>query len=56
MDNKPRKFLCTWHVSKNWNIQGKAKIKNLDIKKTRKLEMKTNMKQMSEQRFKRVQM
>jgi hypothetical protein len=45
MDNKPRKLLCTWHVIKNWNIQGKAKIK------TRKLEMKTNMKQMSEQRF-----
>jgi hypothetical protein len=36
MDNKPRKLLCTWHVIKNWNIQGKAKIKNLDLKKTRK--------------------
>lgn len=22
MENKPRKLLCSWHVLKNWNIQG----------------------------------
>jgi hypothetical protein len=51
MDKKPRRLLCTRHVIKNWNIQGKTKIKNLKIKKTMKLEMKTIMKQMYEQRF-----
>ena len=23
----PRRLLCTWHVIKNWNIQGRAKLK-----------------------------
>jgi hypothetical protein len=33
MGNRPRKLLCSWRVIKNWNLQGKAKIKNLDLKK-----------------------
>lgn len=22
MDSKPQRLLCTWHILKNWNIQG----------------------------------
>ncbi|XP_068917766.1 uncharacterized protein [Tenebrio molitor] len=25
-DKKPRRLLCTWHIIKNWNIQGKSKL------------------------------
>ena len=26
METKPRHLLCSWHIIKNWNIQGKAKV------------------------------
>lgn len=32
IEHKPRRLLCTWHIIKNWNIQGRLKIKNLDIR------------------------
>jgi hypothetical protein len=29
MGNKLRKLLCTWHVIKNWNVEGRAQIKKV---------------------------
>ncbi|KAL1492213.1 hypothetical protein ABEB36_012695 [Hypothenemus hampei] len=40
MDNIPRRLLCTWHVLKNWNIQGKRKLKDYQLKKNMKSDMK----------------
>jgi hypothetical protein len=40
MANKPRRLLYTWHVVKNWNIQGKNKIKDAKMKKEMKNKMK----------------
>lgn len=40
MENRPRRLLCTWHVIKNWVIQDRSKIKNEQIRKTMKIEMK----------------
>lgn len=30
MDNTPRRLLCSWHVTKNWNIQGEY-VRKLEI-------------------------
>lgn len=51
MSNKPKRLLCTWHVVKNWNIQGKNKIKDLGIRKEMKGEMKRILNETSEERF-----
>ncbi|KAF2887197.1 hypothetical protein ILUMI_18976 [Ignelater luminosus] len=40
MKSEPRRLLCTWHVIKNWNLQGRNKIKNAEIKKTMKNDLK----------------
>jgi hypothetical protein len=40
-EEKPRHLLCSWHVVKNWKIQGRAKLK----KKENKLKLKTDMRQ-----------
>ncbi|XP_045473475.1 uncharacterized protein LOC123679937 [Harmonia axyridis] len=37
---KPRKLLCSWHVIKNWNIQGRNKLKYPEIKKQMKYRMR----------------
>lgn len=39
MGNSPRRLICSWHVVKNWNIQGRAKIKDQEIRKTMKSDM-----------------
>ncbi|XP_050503107.1 uncharacterized protein LOC126882291 isoform X2 [Diabrotica virgifera virgifera] len=41
MGNEPNRLLCTWHVVKNWNIQGKKKFHDPTLKK----EMKTELRQ-----------
>jgi hypothetical protein len=51
MGNKPRRLLCTWHVVKNWNIQGKNKIKDAKMKKEMKNEMKRILNETDEARF-----
>ncbi|KAL1488830.1 hypothetical protein ABEB36_014625 [Hypothenemus hampei] len=52
-EEKPKRLLCTWHVIKNWNIQGRAKIKNPEIrygmkKKMREILTETNIEQFNE--------
>ncbi|XP_045460304.1 uncharacterized protein LOC123686531 isoform X2 [Harmonia axyridis] len=44
-DKEPRRLLCTWHVIKNWNIQGRSKIKNLQIKQDMKKKMRAILKE-----------
>lgn len=51
MDMKPKKLLCSWHVVKNWNIQGKKKLKDLTFKKEMKKEMKRILNETREERF-----
>jgi hypothetical protein len=51
MGNKPRRLLCTWHVIKNWNVQGRAKIKDIEMKKKMKREMKRIFNEIDENRF-----
>ncbi|ENN83136.1 hypothetical protein YQE_00503, partial [Dendroctonus ponderosae] len=40
-DCPPRRLLCSWHVIKNWNIKGKSKIKNPDVKRNMKMKLRT---------------
>ncbi|KAF2889896.1 hypothetical protein ILUMI_16277 [Ignelater luminosus] len=40
MKSEPRRLLCTWYVIKNWNLQGRNKIKNAEIKKAMKNDLK----------------
>ncbi|KAF2904326.1 hypothetical protein ILUMI_01854 [Ignelater luminosus] len=40
MKSEPRRLLCSWHVIKDWNLQGRNKIKNAKIKKTMKSDLK----------------
>ncbi|XP_050312263.1 uncharacterized protein LOC126747569 [Anthonomus grandis grandis] len=40
MGSVPRKLLCSWHIMKNWVIQGRSKIQNDEIKKSMKSDMK----------------
>lgn len=54
MGNLPRRLICTWHVVKNWNIQGKAKIKNEDIKKTMKTDLHKIMTEVEREKFKEL--
>ncbi|XP_072401011.1 uncharacterized protein [Diabrotica undecimpunctata] len=51
MGNQPKRLLCTWHVVKNWNIQGKKKIKDPILKKQMKTEMKRIINETDEDRF-----
>lgn len=51
MGNKPRRLLCTWHVVKNWNIQGKNKIKDVNLKKQMKSEMRRVLMETDEKIF-----
>ncbi|XP_044746710.1 uncharacterized protein LOC123308201 [Coccinella septempunctata] len=48
---KPRRLLCTWHVIKNWNIQGRNKLKKPDNKKEMKLRMRNILKETSISKF-----
>ncbi|XP_044761586.1 uncharacterized protein LOC123318880 [Coccinella septempunctata] len=52
MGNRPRRLLCTWHVIKNWVIQGRSKIRNQEIRKSMKFEMKKILNEMDVQKFK----
>ncbi|CAH0545956.1 unnamed protein product [Brassicogethes aeneus] len=40
MSNSPRRLLCTWHLLKNWNIQGKRKLKTQELKNTMRKDMR----------------
>ncbi|KAK9679550.1 MULE transposase domain [Popillia japonica] len=51
MGSKPRRLLCTWHVVKNWNIQGKKKISNPELRKKMKVEMKRILNETNKERF-----
>ncbi|XP_063920521.1 uncharacterized protein LOC135135468 isoform X2 [Zophobas morio] len=51
MKNRPRKLLCSWHVIKNWNIQGRSKIKNPEIRKSMKTDMGKILRETNENRF-----
>lgn len=63
MEYTPRRLLCSWHVCRNWNLQGKAKIKNPEIKQTMKMEMKKiqtatdvhNFKKLKEDYFRKLE-
>ncbi|XP_045473219.1 uncharacterized protein LOC123679777 [Harmonia axyridis] len=37
---KQRRLLCSWHVIENWNIQGRNKLKNPEIKKQMEYRMR----------------
>lgn len=49
--NTPRRLLCTWHIIKNWNIKGRAKLKNQDIKSTIKNDLHNMMTATTEEEF-----
>nr|CAI5845079.1 unnamed protein product [Callosobruchus analis] len=51
MGNLPKRLLCTWHVVKNWNIQGKKKIKDLILRNEMKKEMKRIINETNEDKF-----
>ncbi|KAJ8913351.1 hypothetical protein NQ315_008741, partial [Exocentrus adspersus] len=40
MGNNPKRLICAWHVIKNWNIQGRKKLKGQGMQKSMKKEMK----------------
>ncbi|XP_044747184.1 uncharacterized protein LOC123308540 [Coccinella septempunctata] len=50
-DEKPRRLLCTWHVIKNWNIQGRNKIKKIEIRKGMKYRMRHILKETDQTKF-----
>ncbi|XP_050503242.1 uncharacterized protein LOC126882376 [Diabrotica virgifera virgifera] len=51
MGNQPNKLLCTWHVIKNWNFQGKSKIKDTTIKKEMKNDLRQIITETDEEKF-----
>ncbi|XP_072378976.1 uncharacterized protein [Diabrotica undecimpunctata] len=51
MGNPPKRLLCTWHVVRSWNIQGKKKIQDPVLKKEMKNEMKRIINETNEDRF-----
>ncbi|KAJ8915392.1 hypothetical protein NQ315_008279 [Exocentrus adspersus] len=50
-DQKPRRLLCTWHVIKNWNIQGRSKIKKQEVRENMKKEMRKILKETDPLKF-----
>ncbi|XP_044749635.1 uncharacterized protein LOC123322613 [Coccinella septempunctata] len=50
-EQKPRRLLCTWHIIKNWNLQGKSKIRNPEIKKQMKQAMRKILKETDSKKF-----
>lgn len=50
-DEKPRRLLCTWHVIKNWNIQGRNKLKKIENKKEMKNRMRMILKETDQSKF-----
>lgn len=50
-EHKPRRLLCTWHVIKNWNIQERIKIKNMEIRQEMKKKMRKIMKETDAAKF-----
>ncbi|KAF7275536.1 hypothetical protein GWI33_011619 [Rhynchophorus ferrugineus] len=49
--DKPRRLLCSWHVIKDWNIQGRNKIKSLEIRNAMKSRMSLIMQETNEETF-----
>ncbi|XP_050310793.1 uncharacterized protein LOC126746526 isoform X4 [Anthonomus grandis grandis] len=50
-EHKPRRLLCTWHIVKNWSIQGRSKIKKLENRQIMKHEMRKILKETDPQKF-----
>ena len=50
----PRRLLCTWHVIKNWNIQGRAKLKKIENKQQMKKQMQAILKETNIDRFREL--
>lgn len=53
-ENKPRRLLCTWHIIKNWNQQGRNKLKKIENKKAMKKEMRRILTEMDESTFREL--
>lgn len=51
MGTAPRRLLCSWHIIKNWIIQGRSKIKNQEIKKTMRTDLKKIMNETKVEKF-----
>nr|CAI5870112.1 unnamed protein product [Callosobruchus analis] len=51
MGNLPKRLLCIWHVVKNWNMQGKKKIKDLILRNEMKKEIKRIINETNEDKF-----
>lgn len=50
-EQKPRRLLCTWHIIKNWNIQGRSKIKNAENRQEMKKQMRKILKETDTTKF-----
>ena len=50
----PRRLLCTWHVIKNWNMQGRAKLKKIEDKQQMKKQMQAILKETNIDRFREL--
>lgn len=50
-DNKPQHLLCTWHIIKNWNIQGRNKFKNNENRVKMKKEMRKILRETNVEKF-----
>ena len=50
----PRRLLCTWHAVKNWNIQGRAKLKKIENKQQMKKQMQAILKETNIDRFREL--
>ncbi|XP_030767273.1 uncharacterized protein LOC115891022 isoform X2 [Sitophilus oryzae] len=51
MGTTPRRLLCSWHIIKNWVIQGRSKIRNEEIKKTMKTDLKKILNETKVEKF-----
>ncbi|KAF7267367.1 hypothetical protein GWI33_019376 [Rhynchophorus ferrugineus] len=49
--NVPMRLLSTWHVIKNWNTQGRSKIKSKKLRDNMKNKMEVIMKETNEEKF-----
>ncbi|XP_063914785.1 uncharacterized protein LOC135131139 isoform X2 [Zophobas morio] len=50
-ERKPRRLLCSWHVIKNWNIQGRSKLKKQENRLKMKKEMRNILKETKVEKF-----
>lgn len=50
-EEKPQRLLCTWHIIKNWNIQGRSKLKKTENRQDMKKEMRKILKETNIEKF-----